>query len=127
MKLTYATASNAEAAALREQRLDAIAELLAAGPKSAMELSTATGINRSTMGTLLLHMDKTLRTARRSGDRKGSQVLWELGENPEVDDELDQAIAPKRPVVPARDIGMGRDYLVHAFFGWQGVPGAQAC
>lgn len=120
-----AAATNKEQAELREQRIEAITKLLAAGPKSALELSATLIINRSTMGTLLLSMEKTLRTARRSGERRGAQVLWELGENPEVEDEIDQAIAPKRPIVPARQVGMWRDGLVAALFG--PGQGAQPC
>jgi hypothetical protein len=106
--------------AIRAYYVEQITDLLDTGPMSAPELIELTGVIRSTMHSYLRYMEQTLLKVRRSGERKDRQVLWEIGISPELgnsDDEDLLAIAPKRPVAPAEQVGMWRDGLVAALFG----------
>ena len=66
-------------------------------------------------------MSVQLRVARRAGTQdEQKRELWELGEDPTLpspDELLDQSFAQRRSAVPARQVGMWRDYLVAALFG----------
>lgn len=106
--------------AIRAYYVEWITELLDTGPMSVPDLIKLTGVLRSTMHSYLRYMEQTLLKVRRSGERKDRQVLWEIGVSPDLgnaDDEDLLAIAPKRPMAPAEQVGMWRDGLVAAFFG----------
>lgn len=60
---------------------------------------------RATLASYLRQMHKTRRTARPSGEKNGSWILWELGADPTLptpDEALDEYFAPKRGIGPPR-------------------------
>jgi hypothetical protein len=109
-------------------RAAAMAKILAAlqeGPKTASELyqevsALCLAIPRPTLSNYLAHMHATLRQIRMTGQYRNRGELWALGADPtlpDVDDELDHLIAPKRGVHKAVQIGIPWDPLVAALFG----------
>jgi transcriptional regulator with XRE-family HTH domain len=96
-----------------------IAELLKVRPMTRDQLAEALGVNIHTMRGYLRRMRSIQRTIRPSGEYLAECVLWELGEDPTMPDRAEQNedYDPRRPVVPARQIGMQRDPLVTALFG----------
>ena len=109
-----------EQLAARAAAVAGVLELLKEGPKTAAEMFAVIGGLRPTFSNYLNHMHKTLRQIRMTGQYRNRGELWELGADPalpELDDELDQLIAPKRGIHPARQLGMRRDPLVAALFG----------
>jgi hypothetical protein len=115
---------NAHREALAAHRAEVcarIAVLLVAGPMSVADISDAVGIRRSTGQSYMRYMATHLRTVRKTEQvNKYGRCNWELGEDPTLptpDQVLDASFAPRRRMVPARQMGMGRDYFVAAFFG----------
>ena len=115
----------------RDVAVEQITALLKQSRMTNAQVAGALGINPSTAFTYLRHMERVLRTARKSGEleRPNGAALWELGEDPALPtaEELeDAACAPRRRVVPARQVGMWRDRLDVALFGPARAQGAAA-
>lgn len=109
-----------EQLAARAAAVAKVIELLQEGPKTVGELLAVVGGLRPTFSNYLNHMHKTLRVIRMTGQYRNRGEIWMLGADPALpnpDDELDDLIAPKRGIHPARQIGMRRDPLVAALFG----------
>lgn len=109
-----------EQLAARAAAVAKVVELLRERPMTAGELLAVVGGLRPTFSNYLNHMHKTLRLIRMTGEYRNRGEIWALGADPtlpDLDDELDTLIAPKRGVHPARQLGMRRDPLVAALFG----------
>jgi hypothetical protein len=112
--------SRADKIAQRAAAIERVAELLAQKPRTALELSFILDVHQSTVFSYLHHMERELRTARKSGRFNGSRELWELGVDPllpEKPEPRNLGTTPQRGTVPARQCGMWRDPLVAALFG----------
>lgn len=112
--------ARADKIAERAASIKRVESLLALGPRTALELSQALDVHQSTVFSYLHHMERELRTARKSGRRKGTRELWELGADPLLPEKpapRDLGSAPRRGIVPAKQCGMWRDPLVSALFG----------
>lgn len=106
--------------AARAAAIAKITELLGTGPMTSGDILRIVGGNRSTLMSQMQYMHETLRRIRKTGESRNYGALWELGADeklPSLDDQLDQIIAPKRGIGPAKQIGMWRDYMVAALFG----------
>lgn len=110
--------STKEKLELREQAVRQIIVMLEQKPVTPVDVAEALGLHKATAYAHLRYMAEN-RQARRSGKYDESRrELWALGEElPPPDEVLDDCIAPKRPIVPARQVGMWRDGLVAALFG----------
>jgi hypothetical protein len=112
--------ARADKIAQRAAAIARVLDLLAEAPRTALELSVILDVHQSTVFSYLHHMERELRTARKSGKRRGTRELWELGADPLLpvkDAPRDVGHTPRNGTVPARQCGMWRDPLVAALFG----------
>jgi len=106
---------------MRERAVEQIRALLAVGSESPGSIAEKLKLSQSSAYAYLKYMACELREVRRTGrlDSEGRH-LWELGDDSQMQSRnalIDQGFAPKRPIGPARQIGMQRDPLVQAIFG----------
>lgn len=112
--------SKEEQQAARAAAVATITEHLEEGPKTASELLLAVGCLRPTLSNYLRYMHQQLRLIHMTGTYRNRGELWALGADlslPALDEELDQIIAVKRGVGPARQLGMWRHWMDVALFG----------
>lgn len=105
--------------AAREAALSKALELFAQGPMTTVEMIAALGVNRST-GFAYLRKLRADGKVCRTEEMRGGLTLYALGAEPSPDDtdeEVDAAMALKRFVAQASQVGMWRDPLVAALFG----------
>lgn len=123
---TFALArqSKQERDAVRAAGLARIAELLAARPMTAAELARVLleelRASRATTIGYLRQLHKGERSVRPTGGTQGRSALWTIGADPTLpppSDAHERGFVPKRPRVPAQQVGMQRDSLVAALFG----------
>lgn len=121
--------STKEKLELREQAAKQIIAMLEQKPVTPVDVAEALGLNKATAYSHLRYMAGN-RQVRRSGKYdEHRRELWELGEDltlPTKEEILDRDFEPKRPIVPACQVGMWRDCLVAAFFGTPEVQGSAA-
>lgn len=119
--LSMSHASPAERLAYRAEMCIRIGKLLKRGPLTAPEIANIIGVLPTTAQSYLRYMASNLRTVRKTQVvAKYGRCKWELGEDPTLptpDEMLDQAIAPRQKLSPARQLGMPRDPLIAALFG----------
>ncbi|MGI4717247.1 MAG: hypothetical protein ACRYGO_07480 [Janthinobacterium lividum] len=109
-----------EQEAARQKAIKEIEAMLGDAPATIGEVYAAIDGMRATITGYMAYMHKTLRKIRPTGAKKANAMLWELGADPnlpDLDEELDRLISPKRGIHPARQIGIPRDPLVAYLFG----------
>ena len=112
--------------AAREAALSKALELFAHGPMTTVEMIAALGVNRST-GFAYLRKLRADGKVCLTDDKRDGLGLYAQGAEPSLtclDEEVDAAMALKRFVAQASQVGMWRDPLVAALFG--PAPGVAA-
>jgi hypothetical protein len=116
--------SPAEWTVRREESVKRIAELLTQGRKTMREIAAACHLKRETARGHMIYME-TQGLAHRTGQYAGmNQEYWEGGEGPAPGEGVpaaaerrEQGFVPKRPRVPAQQVGMKRHWMDVALFG----------
>lgn len=94
--------------AARDQAVEAIEELLTAGPMTLAEIESRIAASRQTLLNYLRYMHKALRTVHMLPEKRGRGSVWALGADPDL---------PPLESRPATVVTIRRDDLVAALFG----------
>lgn len=104
--------------ARREDSIQQIRDALTEGAMTVGDIAERFGAPEGTIYGHMVHMEKQ-GTAHRTGRRDSRRrVLWAVGPKPAASPaaEQEEAMFGSR-TVPARQVGMWRDYMVAALFG----------